>query len=901
MNPTFTPAVRALAAAALLALPGLAAAQSAAPDNRALQALQSRSASFGLVAADAADAAVTKQFTDEHNGITHVYLRQRVQGIEVYGAVASVHLSASGRVASLNSSFLPNVQVLARGAAPTPGISAQQAVAAAARAVGMPAPGPLTLLRAGTPAAGMDFNDGGITSDKIPVQLMYLPMSDGSLRLVWDVTLAPRSGDHFWNARVDAASGALLDKTDLTVSEDISMLNLTQPMRAVAEAAAAPAKPAARPTATPNSYNVWPLTVESPIHGPRQFVVDPADKASSPFGWHDTNGVAGAEFTITRGNNVFAYDDPNDNGNAGGDNYSPDGGADLVFDYPFDNTLAASAKKNLNLAVTNLFYWNNLMHDVMARKGFDEASGNFQSKNYSGKGLGNDDVMAEAQDKSTTTPPAFGNANFGTPVDGMKPRMQMYLWNKSELDIKVTAPAALAGPLNALEGSLGRSLERVGPITGNLVVVNDGSAKPERGCNAPLVNAAAISGNIALIERGKCGFALKIKNAQNAGARMVIMMDSIPDATTLVRMGGSAPDSVGLRIPSVFITKNEGEKLKQAVRAGQTVTVSASGNVYYRDGDFDNGIIAHEYGHGISNRLTGGAGLNNCLTNGEQMGEGWSDFFGLWMTTKPGDVGKTGRGIGTYASFEPIDGPGIRPTRYSNDFTINSATYALVGTGAYNTTVNAAGNTVPQVHNIGYIWASTLWDLNWALIEKYGYNADLNAATGGNNIALRLVMDGLKFQPCRPGFIDGRDAIMLADKENNNGANSDLIWRVFARRGMGFSAKQGSSNVLTDQTAAFDMPTVLSSGKQLNANLLDVYPNPAREQVVIRTQVSSSAPVQVEMVSLLGQRVFTQTISAARLQQDGLTVNTSTVAPGMYLVRLTTSEGTLTKKLLVQH
>ena len=161
-------------------------------------------------------------------------------------------------------------------------------------------------------------------------------------------------------------------------------------------------------------------------------------------------------------------------------------------------------------------------------------------------------------------------------------------------------------------------------------------------------------------------------------------------------------------------------------------------------------------------------------------------------------------------------------------------------------------------------------------------------------------MDGLKFQPCRPGFVDGRDAILLADRENNNGENIDIIWRVFARRGIGFSAQQGSSNVLTDQTAAFDMPAVLSASKQLNANLLEVYPNPARGQVTIRTQVSSTAPVQVELVSLLGQRVFTQTVSAARLQQDGLTVNTSAVAPGLYLVRLTTSEGTLTKKLLVQ-
>ena len=42
---------------------------------------------------------------------------------------------------------------------------------------------------------------------------------------------------------------------------------------------------------------------------------------------------------------------------------------------------------------------------------------------------------------------------------------------------------------------------------------------------------------------------------------------------------------------------------------------------------------AHEYGHGISNRLTGGPGTVSCLNNGEQMGEGWVDGFALMMTT----------------------------------------------------------------------------------------------------------------------------------------------------------------------------------------------------------------------------------------------------------------------------
>jgi len=902
MKSTFTtPMARALAVAALLAVPGLAAAQNA-PSEQALGALKARQSSLGLLSVDIADAAVTSQYTDKSNGISHVYLRQRVQGVEVYGAVADVHLTQAGKIAGLHSSFLTNAAAQARNA--TPSLTAGQAVAAAAKALGMPAPRNLDIRKAGSATEGMEFNDGGISLDKIPVKLMYLPLADGSLRLVWDVTLAPLNGEHYWNARVDAVTGELLDKTDYTISESFSVSSLIRPIAQAASAAAQPASvpgaTAGKPTAA-NTYNVWPLTIESPSHGTRQLVANPADATFSPFGWHDVDGVAGAEYTITRGNNVHAYDDrSNRNVYTAGTTLSPDGGANLEFDFPFNDALTAPAVSNLNAAIVNLFYWNNLMHDVMAYKGFDEVSGNFQVKNYGGTGLGNDDVRAEAQDASTATTVSLNNANFSTPVDGSRPRMQMYLWDKSELAINITAPSTLAGSLVATEGSIGRKLSRVGPITGNLVLVNDGTTTPSFGCNTTYANAADVSGNIALVDRGTCNFGLKVKNAQLAGARMVVVIDNAVGGTVPVSMGGSA-DTVGVRIPSIAILKVDGDRIKAALQAGQTVSITAAGNYYMRDGDFDNGIVAHEYGHGISTRLTGGPGNSSCLSSAEQMGEGWSDFFALWMTTKPGDVSTTGRGIGTYASFEPVTGGGIRPTRYSTDMKLNPATYALVGTGIYNTYVDAAGATRNQVHNIGYIWATTLWDLNWALIDKYGYNADLKANTGGNNVALRLVLDGCKLQPCNPGFLDGRNAILKADSINNKGANSGLIWRVFARRGMGFSAVQGSSSVLTDQVAAYDLPAILSSSKQLNEKLLEVYPNPANGQVLVRTQVSSTAPVQVEMVSLLGQRVSVQTASAARLQQEGVTLNTAKLAAGVYLVRLTTSEGIITKKVVVQH
>jgi len=116
-------------------------------------------------------------------------------------------------------------------------------------------------------------------------------------------------------------------------------------------------------------------------------------------------------------------------------------------------------------------------------------------------------------------------------------------------------------------------------------------------------------------------------------------------------------------------------------------------------------------------------------------------------------------------------------------------------------------------HGAGEIWASALWDMNWLLINgddgqlpALGFDADLYEGTGGNNVALQLVMDGLKLQPANPSFLDARDAVLLADNVLTGGANNLAIWTAFARRGMGFSAGDGGSANSLSVTEEFDMP-----------------------------------------------------------------------------------------------
>jgi hypothetical protein len=131
-----------------------------------------------------------------------------------------------------------------------------------------------------------------------------------------------------------------------------------------------------------------------------------------------------------------------------------------------------------------------------------------------------------------------------------------------------------------------------------------------------------------------------------------------------------------------------------------------------------------------------------------------------------------------------------------------------VNPSTYQTVIDDAGGSLSIPHGVGYVWATMLWEMYGNLVDVHGFSGDIYAdsSAGGNNLALQLVIDGLKFQPCSPGFVQGRNAILQADQALTGGDNQCLIWAAFAKRGLGVSAKQGSANKANDGTAAFDVP-----------------------------------------------------------------------------------------------
>ncbi len=91
--------------------------------------------------------------------------------------------------------------------------------------------------------------------------------------------------------------------------------------------------------------------------------------------------------------------------------------------------------------------------------------------------------------------------------------------------VVINSPASIAGFCNAGAADFGPPLDATG-VTGDVILADDGVEPTSNGCE-PFVNGAAVSGNIALVDRGACAFTVKVANAQAAGAIGVLVADNV--------------------------------------------------------------------------------------------------------------------------------------------------------------------------------------------------------------------------------------------------------------------------------------------------------------------------------------------------------------------------------------
>jgi extracellular elastinolytic metalloproteinase len=213
------------------------------------------------------------------------------------------------------------------------------------------------------------------------------------------------------------------------------------------------------------------------------------------------------------------------------------------------------------------------------------------------------------------------------------------------------------------------------------------------------------------------------------------------------------------------------------------------------DGAYDMAIVAHEYAHAISNRMTGGPDGSVGRTQGQS--ESWSDlafaaYFVEYDLTASEDANRFA--LAPYAAGDPE--AGIRnygmnqsPLNYSN--------------------VQYDGMGLTSPHADSEIWSALNYDIMEALADRYDEDfprddtALLRRCADGEFAAdacpgqrrwSQLMFDGLLLQPRSPNQVDSRDAMLAADVLRFDGANQDTLWDAFARRGLGEHATSEAGN-----------------------------------------------------------------------------------------------------------
>ncbi|WP_306353329.1 T9SS-dependent M36 family metallopeptidase [Flavobacterium sp. '19STA2R22 D10 B1'] len=848
-------------------------------------------AKLGLTKSDISDWFVESEGSSKSTKISNYYVVQRYQGIEIFGTVSNFSVK-EGKVINLGNRWIDKVAQKVNTT--TPQITVLDGLTKAYNHFKIVATKAFEIEETKNQYSFV-ISSGLSLKEPVLAKLVFQPVGE-KLRLAWEYTINTPNGQHMWNIRLDAVNGNVLAQDDLVISCNFDHEGHAEHAPSFYFNKKGFKDTSAWADIQSGAYRVLHYNIESPNHGNRTLISNAHDLTASPYGWHDTNGALGAEHTITRGNNVWAYEDQDGDNSTIGE--SPNGGASLMFDFAYGGN-TVGAETYTDAATTNLFYMNNIMHDIMYQYGFDEANANFQQNNYNRGGTvtsSGDAVAAQSQDGER-----LNNANFATPSDGFSPRMQMYLWNQPPAiyPLIINSPATIAGSYVGRDNSFSPGnvpLPTVPQIlTSNIVLYKDNLNAVDDGSLActPPVNASEINGKIAILRRGDCSFTVKVKFAQQAGAVGVIVVNNQDGA-----FGMSGADA-SITIPAMSVTQEIGEALIAQIKL-QTVNGSFQVPVVdfvNADGDFDNGIIAHEYGHGISTRLTGG-GINvSCLRNAEQMGEGWSDFFALMLQMKTGDTRADAKGIGTFVRSEAISGRGIRQYRYSPDMAINPLTFAATNNYTY---FDEDGIKRVDVHAVGTVWASVLWDLTWDYIDKYGFDASIYSGTGGNNKILQLVIDGLKLQPCSPSFIDGRNALIAADQATTGGENYCMIWAAFARRGLGVNASSGSANNIEDQVEDFTQPAAgpnctLSVNYFEEQGMIKVYPNPTKGLINVYIN-QFVGKLNIQIVDLNGRVVYTEKESQFNGEKS---INIGHLQTGMYILQVTGDQLNYSKKIIL--
>ena len=324
--------------------------------------------------ADITNPIVSDYYTSK--GITHIYFQQSVDQISIFDASAAVHIK-NNEVFSSNINFLKGINK--RNIKNQFQVQAVEALVRLAQNQNYPlSQTEFIILSAdeAAPSKPTTVSADGISNRTIPLRLVFMEDDNQDLQLAWSVFIDEKEGANYKNFLINATTGAIEKEINLTIScnfdqdhsshQHDAIPSIPNRLNQLLNAHKAIANQEKIQVA--NSYNVYPLPIESPNFGNRSIEVSPwdANTTASPNGWHQ---IGSTNYTTTKGNNVDAYEDSNStNSPTNGDLARVNGGSSLEFDNLLNiNDSPANYKP---AAITNLFYWSNIIHDVWYNYGF---------------------------------------------------------------------------------------------------------------------------------------------------------------------------------------------------------------------------------------------------------------------------------------------------------------------------------------------------------------------------------------------------------------------------------------------------------------------------------------------------------------------------------------------------
>lgn len=153
----------------------------------------------------------------------------------------------------------------------------------------------------------------------------------------------------------------------------------------------------------------------------------------------------------------------------------------------------------------------------------------------------------------------------------------MQAFGQVKYHVQVNSPVEGEIPVVAVALGWGTQVAPDAPLTADAALAADGSSTPTLGCQASA--AGAYDGKIVVVRRGTCGFVVKAKNAQDAGAVAVFIVNTVDGAVADMPIAAAVPASgtpgtSEINIPVVMLPFAEGEQLIAGLETGATVNVS---------------------------------------------------------------------------------------------------------------------------------------------------------------------------------------------------------------------------------------------------------------------------------------------------------------------------------------